>query len=58
MDDENKGYEPVYIDETVNIGGTNYNIPQNSKGSVDTVTLIIKGTKVVISGNNLTVNVE
>lgn len=39
--------------ETI-VGGTNYTV----SNSVDTVTLIIKGTKVIISGNNLVVNVE
>lgn len=51
--------EPVYIDDSANcskVMGTNYNLGDNT--DVDTITLVIKGTTVKISGNNLVVNVE
>ena len=51
--------EPVYIDDSVNcskVMGTNYNLGANT--NVDTITLVIKGTTIKISGNNLVVNVE
>ena len=51
--------EPMYIDDSANcskVMGTNYNLGA-TKGT-DSITLVIKGTTVKISGNNLVVNID